>query len=112
MNRLPKTVVSKTLSGDPGWNGAVVKDDLPGAIAKLKQEAKGDIYSFGGAGLANSLVALDLVDEYRLMVTPTLFGDGKRLFETGRPRAALKLIDVITVDTGAVILHYQRNWAA
>ena len=112
MNRLPKTVVSRTLSGDPGWNGTVVKDDLAGAIAKLKREARGDIYSFGGAGIANSLVALDLVDEYRVMVTPTLLGDGRRLFETGRPRAALKLIKATTVDTGAVILDYLRDRAA
>ena len=112
MNRLPKTVVSRTLTGDPGWNGTVVKDDLPGAIAKLKQDTKGEIYSFGGAGIANSLTALDLVDEYHVMVTPILLGDGKRLFEAGRPRLALKLFEARTLDAGAVILRYQRDRAA
>jgi dihydrofolate reductase len=109
MNRLPKTVVSTTLTGDPGWNANLVKDDLAGAVNELKQSAQGDIYAFGGAGLANSLVALDLVDEYRLMITPNLFGDGKRLFEPGRPPLALSLIDAKTLDTGAVILHYRRD---
>lgn len=109
MNRLPKTVVSRTLSGDPGWNGTLVKDDIAGAVAKLKATAKGDIYSFGGAGLANTLVRLDLPDEYRLMVTPDIFGDGKRLFDRGLPRLALELIDLKKMDTGAVILHYRRN---
>ena len=109
MNRLPKTVVSTTLTGDPGWNATLVKDDLAGAIRLLKATAPGDIYTFGGAGLANSLVALDLVDEYRLMVTPLLLGDGKRLFETGRPRIALTLIEAKPLDTGAVILHYRRD---
>jgi dihydrofolate reductase len=109
MNRLPKTVFSRTLSGDPGWNGTLVKDDIAGAVAKLKAESKGDLYSFGGAGLANSLVALDLPDEYRLMVTPDLFGDGKRLFESGRPSFALELLEAKPLDTGAVILHYRRN---
>lgn len=28
MNRLPKTVFSTTLAGDPGWNATLVKDDL------------------------------------------------------------------------------------
>ena len=83
MNRLPKTVVSRTLQGDPGWNGTLVKDDLKGAVERLKKSADGDIYCFGGAGLANGIVALDLVDEYRLMVTPTLLGDGKRLRAEG-----------------------------
>lgn len=108
MNRLPKTVVSRTLRGDPGWNAALVTDDLKGAIERLKQTAAGDIFCFGGAGLANSIVALDLVDEYRLMVTPTLLGNGKRLFETGRPAIDLKLTAASTMDTGAVILHYAR----
>ncbi len=109
MNRLPKTVFSRTLSGDPGWNATLVRGDIAGAVAKLKREVAGDLYLFGGAGLANSIVALDLVDEYRLMVTPELFGDGKRLFETGRPRMALTMLSSMPLDTGAVILHYRRN---
>ena len=108
MNSLPKTVFSRTLSGDPGWN-ATLSDDLPGAVGRLKAEAGGDIYSFGGAGLAQSLVAHDLVDEYRLLVTPTLLGDGKRLLEGGRPRVPLTLLDAQRLDTGAVILHYERD---
>jgi dihydrofolate reductase len=109
MNRLPKTVVSRTLSGDPGWNATLVQDDIAGAVARLKSTATGEIYSFGGAGLANTLVRLDLPDEYRIMVTPALFGDGKRLFEGGLPRLALDLIDMKRMDTGAAILHYRRN---
>jgi dihydrofolate reductase len=112
MNSLPKTVVSSTLSGDPGWNGTVVKEDLAGAVERLKATVGGDIYSFGGAGMANSLIALDLVDEYRLMVTPTILGDGKRLFDPGLPRLSLSLAETKPLDTGAVILHYVRDRAA
>ena len=108
MNRLPKMVFSRTLSGDPGWN-AEVSRDVQGSVERLKAETDGDIYSFGGAGLAQSLVALDLIDEYRLMVTPTLLGDGKRLFEGGRARLPLTLLDVQRLDTGAVIIHYERD---
>jgi Dihydrofolate reductase len=109
MNRLPKTVFSRTLSGDPGWNATLVKDDIAGTVAKLKAEVAGDLYLFGGAGIANSLMELDLVDEYRLMVTPSLLGSGKRLFEDGRPRIGLTLEGVRPLDTGAVILHYRRD---
>lgn len=109
MNRLPKTVFSRTLTGDPGWNATLVKGDVAGAIARLKTTVEGDLYLFGGAGIANSIVGLDLVDEYRLMVTPDLFGDGKRLFDGGRPPLALSLIEAKPLDTGAVILHYRRD---
>ena len=111
MNRLPKTVVSRTLAGDPGWNATLVRDDLAGAVARLKAEVPGDVYSFGGAGLANSLMALDLVDEYRLMVVPTLLGAGKRLFDEGRPRVPLALEECRRLDTGAVILRYRCDRA-
>ena len=112
MNRLPKTVVSTTLTGDPGWNATLVRDDLAGAVARLKATPGGDIYSFGGAGLANNLVARDLPDEYRVMVAPLLLGDGKRLFGPGLPRFVLNLIEARPLDTGAVILHYRRDRGA
>ena len=110
MNRMPKTVVSRTLSGDPGWNAKVVKSDLRAAVSDLKGSVTGgDIYSFGGAGLAQSLMKEDLVDEYYLMVTPHLFGDGKRLFDEGLPDVSLELIQARTLDVGSVILHYRRK---
>lgn len=109
MNRLPKTVVSRTLRGDPGWNGKLLEGDLALAVAELKRTAAGDVFSFGGAGLAQSLIARDLVDEYRLMITPDLFGDGVRLFAPGFERQGLRLIESRALDTGAVIVHYERR---
>lgn len=110
MNRLPKTVVSRTLAGDPGWKGVIVNGDLPGAVASLKRSvARGDIYSFGGAGLAQSLMREGLVDEYYLMVTPTVLGNGKRLFAAGLPKVELELLEARPLDVGSVILHYRRK---
>jgi dihydrofolate reductase len=110
MNRLPKTVVSRTLSGDPGWNAAVVKGDLPAAIGRLKQSVTdGDIFSFGGAGLAKSLMIEGLVDEYYLMVTPNVQSGGMRLFDVGLPKTSLALIEARPLDVGSVILRYRRK---
>lgn len=110
MNRLPKTVVTRTLSGDPGWNATVVNGDLPAALTRLKRSVTGgDIYSFGGAGLAKSLMSEGLVDEYYLMVTPNVQGDGTRLFGTGLPKASLELVEARPLDVGSVILHYRRK---
>ncbi|MBR0670912.1 dihydrofolate reductase family protein [Neoroseomonas soli] len=108
MNRLPKTVVSRTLTGDPGWNGRVAGPDLAAEVARLKREAPGDVFAFGGAGLANSLLAHDVVDELWLMITPLLFGSGKRLFADGRPEAAFTLTETKALGTGSVILRYRR----
>ncbi|WP_211845680.1 dihydrofolate reductase family protein [Neoroseomonas eburnea] len=83
--------------------------DIAGEVARLKREARGNIFAFSGAGLANSLLAHDVVDEMRLMVAPLLFGDGKRLFADGRPAAVFALMDARPLDTGSVILRYRRT---
>lgn len=108
MNALPKTVVSRTLTGDPGWNGRIAGPDLAAEVTRLKREAAGDIFAFGGAGLSHSLLALDLVDEFWLMVTPQLYGDGKPLFRGGRPEVPMRLIESRALDVGSVILRYRR----
>jgi dihydrofolate reductase len=108
MNALPKTVVSRTLTGEPGWNARIAGPDLAAEVARLKREATGDIFAFGGAGLSHSLLSLDLVDEFWLMITPALFGGGTPLFRDDRPEVAMRLIENRTLDVGSVILRYRR----
>ena len=108
MNRLPKTVVSQSLSGDPGWNAKIVGGNLSAAVAGLKRSVtRGEIYSFGGAGLAESLMRQGLVDEYYLMVTPNLLGDGKRLFGAGIRQGRAGTHTGGPLDIGSLILHYR-----
>ncbi|MBI2253418.1 MAG: dihydrofolate reductase family protein [Proteobacteria bacterium] len=108
MNKLPKTVFSRTLTGDPGWNGKLAGPDLKSEITALKQ-CEGAIFCFGGAKLAQSLIAADVIDEYFVMITPNLLGRGKRLFESGFSPIDLSLERSKQLDTGAVILHYRRK---
>lgn len=110
MNALPKTVVSRTLTGDPGWNGRIAGPDLAAEVTRLKAEVTdGDIYAFGGSLLANSLFKLDLVDEFRLMIAPELYGSGDRFFLDGRPEMAMTLEESVATDVGSVILRYRRK---
>jgi dihydrofolate reductase len=110
MNGLPKTVVSRTLAGDPGWNARIAGPDLAAEVARLKREVTGgDIFAFSGAGLVHTLFAADLVDEFWLMVTPQLFGGGKRLFNEGRPEVAMTLIESRALDVGSVMMRYRRD---
>jgi len=106
-NNMPKYVVSTTLS-DPDWNNStVIAGDVPGEVAKLKQQIDGDILVNGSVQLVAALTDAELVDEYRLMVFPTILGAGKRLFgETGEPQS-LRLGDARPVgEDGVVILTY------
>jgi dihydrofolate reductase len=106
--RLPKVVFSRTLT-DPTWpNTVVVKGDLVAEVSKLKRAPGKPVVVFGGAELAWSLVGNDLVDEYRLMVTPTILGEGKPLFAGSQGRRDLSLASARALDTGALIVHYRR----
>jgi dihydrofolate reductase len=85
---------------------------MASAVAKLKQELPGDILVAGSRTLVNSLERNALVDEYRLMVFPLVLGSGMRLFEETTDATRLELTNVEKLDSGAVILTYQRIVAA
>jgi dihydrofolate reductase len=108
MNGMPKYVVSSTLE-NPEWNNStVLEGDLGAAVGKLKREIDGVILVGGSAQLAQSLIELDLVDEFRLMVFPVVLGSGKRLFGESSDKLPLRLADSKTVGDGIVILTLER----
>jgi dihydrofolate reductase len=107
-NTMPKYVVSTTL-GEPTWsNSTVIGDDVPGQVAKLREQEGGDILVTGSGRLVETLREHDLVDEYRLMVFPVVLGSGKRLFSDGVGKTQLRLIEAKPVGPdGVVILTYR-----
>lgn len=109
MNSAPKTMVSRTRTGDPGWNGVIVNDGLAEHVAKLKATTAKDIYLMGSGNLAQTFIQQDLIDEYQLLLIPHLQGDGLRVFEQSPADLGLALAETRPFDTGAVLLRYVRN---
>jgi dihydrofolate reductase len=107
LNKLPKYVASKTLKR-ADWHATTVIRDVVGEVAKLKAQYARELQVHGSAGLAQTLIQNDLVDEYNLLCFPVVLGSGKRLFGTGAVPAALKLTGTRTTSTGTVISTYQR----
>jgi dihydrofolate reductase len=101
----PKIVFSGTLEG-ADWNTTVVRDLVVEEVMELKARPGGDL-ALGGADLAASFMAHDLVDEYRLYVHPVVIGRGKPLFRAGS-RTELRLAETRTFGNGVVLLHYRR----
>ena len=105
-NTMPKYVVSSTLE-EPEWNNStVLKGDVVGEVAKLRQEQDGDIVVHGSPRLVQTLIEHDLVDEFRLMVFPVVLGSGKRLFGETTDKKPLRLVDSKAVGDGVTILIY------
>ena len=92
-NSMPKYVVSSTLE-NPEWNNStVLAGDLSEAVTELREKFDGDILVNGSVQLARELGELGLVDEYRLMVFPTVLGGGKRLFGETAATEPLRLTE-------------------
>ena len=110
-NSMPKYVVSATLS-DPQWTNCTVIEgsgDVPGQVARLKQEIDGNILVSGSRRLAQELIEHDLVDELRLMVFPVVLGTGDRLFGEFSEKSTWKLTASQPVGSdGVLTLVYQR----
>ena len=104
LNRLPKYVVSNTLT-DPEWNNTtVLSGNFLEAIDDLKAEPGRELQVHGSHRLARALHDAGLVDEYRLFIFPVVLGQGKRLFETGAVPSTFTLAGSKTTSTGAVYL--------
>jgi dihydrofolate reductase len=104
-NTMPKYVVSTTLE-DPEWNNStVISGDVAEAVAALKRDVEGDILVNGSVQLVQTLIEHDLVDEYRLMVFPTILGAGKRLFGETSEALALRLVDAKPAGETLILIY-------
>jgi dihydrofolate reductase len=105
MNAMPKLVVSRSMDRATEWqNSTVLEGDLVAAVRERKRAR--DIMVTGSASVVRTLMAHDLVDEYRLIVFPIVLGAGTRLFPDGTP-IDLNLVSVQTAGP-AVRLIYTR----
>jgi dihydrofolate reductase len=101
LNELPKYVVSSTLT-DPAWSATVLGDDWPEEVARLRNELDGDIVVYGSRRLSQALMAMELVDEVRLMVYPVVLGAGDRLFGETQDKIPLRLVESRPFGEGVV----------
>jgi dihydrofolate reductase len=107
MNAMPKYVVSSTLERLEWSNSTLLEGDVADGVAKLKQQEGGDILVAGSRTLVQTLIELDLVDEYRLMVFPVILGSGRRLFPEDAPnKNVLKLVESQVFDSGVAVYTY------
>jgi dihydrofolate reductase len=103
-NRAEHFVFSRTLSSVE--YGATLASGTPAdVVAELKSKPGKDI-SVGGADLAQSLFADDLIDEVNLYVVPTIVGGGKRMFAQLKRTLNFRLTGVERFESGVALIQY------
>lgn len=100
--RQPKWVVSRTLRS-VGPNATLLGGDPGEAVRRLKAAHEGEI-EVAGPGLAASLGALGLIDEYRIYLHPVVLGGGTPYF--AGPRPPLRLLAHERIDEDVLRLRY------
>jgi dihydrofolate reductase len=106
MNQAPKWVASRTLGDVSAWaNSALLQGELTEAVQQLRRDR--DVIVIGSASVVHELMRHGLVDEYRLLVFPTVLGAGRRLFETPAGAQNLRLVSV-EQSGAAALLRYEN----
>ena len=105
MNGLPKYVASSTLKQATWGQGTIWNGDIVAAAKALKAEDRGEALIYGSASVVHQLASASLIDEYRLMVYPTILGAGKRLYPDGTA-SHLQLAECKQLGGGIVLLRY------
>jgi dihydrofolate reductase len=103
---LPKVVFSTTLKSVVG-NTRLARGGVGEEVSRLKEQPGKDI-AVGGAGLASACMKLELIDEWRLFVSPVLLGTGTPYFPNLDERVNLKLVETKTFGSRVVYLRYRR----
>jgi dihydrofolate reductase len=106
MNETPKIVASHT-PFTPTWDRTtVVSTDIMQEIEKLKTQPGKDIAIFGSNNLCVSLMEKDLIDEFRIMVSPVVLGSGNPIFTGLSKRIKLNLTKTREFKSGNVLHCY------
>jgi dihydrofolate reductase len=78
-------------------------------VRRLKASDGPELHIWGSSELLQTLIAAELVDEYRIWVFPLVLGEGKRLFESSVPPRGLTLVETRSTPKGVLINTYRSG---
>lgn len=98
-----KIAFSRTETAIPGRNLEVENGDLATVVQALKSQPGKDLLVYGGVSFVSSLVGLNLIDEYYIIVNPVAIGNGLSIF---KDRKVLTLESSVAYANGKVLNKY------
>jgi dihydrofolate reductase len=87
-------------------NSQRIGGDVVDEVRRLKASDGPALHIWGSSELLQTLIAAELVDEYRIWVFPLVLGEGKRLFENGVPPGGLTLVETRSTRRGVLVNTY------
>ena len=106
-NKATKYVVTRSLDQLEWKNSQHIGGDVVDEVRRLKASDGPELHIWGSSKLLQTLIAADLVDEYRIWISPVVVGGGKRLFENGVPPRSLSLVATRSSPRGVLLNIYR-----
>lgn len=106
-NKAAKYVVTNSLSSFDWANTHGISGDAAEGVRRLKASDGPELHIWGSSQLLQTLIAAQLIDEFRVWVYPVVLGKGKRLFEEGVPPFGLTLVESRCTSKGVVMNTYR-----
>ena len=100
-NSMPKYVVSRTLDRADWNNSTILSEDPFARIRELKADQ--NLLTWGSPSLVQGMMDEGLVDEFVLLYSPIVLGEGKRLFGEGA-RHDLEVTETTRLGGGMLAL--------
>lgn len=109
VDEMPKFAVSRS-GRTADWDTTTRLESLDAeTVGRLKEGGSGDLVVYGSLSVVAALQDLGAVDEYQLLVHPTILGEGKPLL--AQP-VQLALQSVESFSSGVVLMHYAPDQGA
>ncbi|WP_108810683.1 dihydrofolate reductase family protein [Sphingorhabdus sp. Alg231-15] len=94
---------------EPIWaNTTFLSGDIVSEITKLKNQDGPLLQIHGSWQLIQTLLAADLINEFRLWTFPVIVGSGKRLFGSNSETESLNLVKTAPTGNGAIMSVYRK----
>jgi len=101
-----KYVVTRTLDRLEWKKSQRIDGEIVEEVRRLKTSDGPALHVWGSSELLQTLIGTDLVDEYRMWMSPVVLGKGKRLFGKGVPPRALTLVETQKTPSGVLVNTY------
>jgi hypothetical protein len=99
--------VATTAPLSSGWaNATRIDGDLAEFAPRPQGSARSRDRRPASISVVRSLLAAGLIDELKLVISPTIAGAGRRLLED-LPATLLELIDAKPAPSGSLLAHYR-----
>lgn len=107
MNNGPKVVFSRTMEKASWSNTKLVKGDIAAEVRKMKNEPGPGMAILGSGSIISQLTPHGLIDEYQIVIIPTVLGGGRTMFEGVKEKLALKRTKTRSFSNGNVFVCYE-----